>query len=149
MWNKIKTQLKRFKKWIIGFLIGGIALAAGTIMLPSNEYKTINEIVSAENAYYAKYGKYLQVMLGNKLPHYETGTIKEKLGKNVPANIVIDVYETVGGENYQTKYKGYQIQYEDDTAYYSLGFGIQAKERTWTIPKPVPTPVPTASTTTL
>jgi hypothetical protein len=34
MWTKIKTQLKRFKIWIIGFVIGGVALAAGTQFIP-------------------------------------------------------------------------------------------------------------------
>ena len=37
MFQKIKEQLNKFKKWIIALIIGGVALAAGISQLPQPE----------------------------------------------------------------------------------------------------------------
>jgi len=126
----IKQIYNVIKQKLIWLLMGGFALAA-TVSIQPTEYKTTDEIITAEENYFKANGKYLQVLPGNKLPHYETGTVKDKLGKDVPLNIRIDVYET------WDKKRGYQIQYEDDTAYYSIATGTEKVYRTYTKVKPI------------
>lgn len=131
MLKKFYSKIKKRAKW---FFIGGTALAAvgGGVLAFPNEYQTVNEVILAEETYYQINGKYLQILPGNNLPHYETGTVSGKLGKNVPANVRIDVYETFDGK------RGYQISYEDTNAFYSIANGTQAQERTFTKLKPLP-----------
>lgn len=104
---------------IIG--IGGIVLASDL----STEFETPGEIAVKQGLYYQQNGEYLQVLKDNKLPTNEKGFVKEKLGKDLPLNYVIDVYENDKG-------KGYQIRYDDKNAFYSIGYGNESKQRTWT-----------------
>ena len=130
MLKKLKNFIKKKIKW---FIAGGVVLAATiATILPSNEYETIDKIITAQEEYYKINGKYLQIIPNNKLPHYETGTVSDKLGKNVPSNIRIDVYETWDGK------RGYQLFYEDANNFYSIATGTQSAKRTWTKAKPQP-----------
>lgn len=118
-------MITKFYNWIVKNilpLILGVSLAGGTISVLPGDYNTIEEIVSAEQSYYEKNGEYLQVIKGNTLPKGER--VKDKLGKDIPENVRIDVYENKLG-------KGYQIFYEDDVAYYSIATGSEAVHRTW------------------
>lgn len=84
---------------------------------------------AAEDAYFARTGKYLQVKDNNTLPQYETGDVQSKLGQTLPATTVVNVYETAkGGE-------GYQVRTEDALNYYYQGYGPEASSFTYTISK--------------
>ena len=82
------------------------------------------EIAPAEEEYFAKQGKYLQVLAGNRLPHYERGTVAQKLGQNIPADAHVDIYEGPHG-------KGFMIRYTKDGMVYSVGYGPEAKTLTY------------------
>jgi len=92
----------------------------------------------------SKYGRYLQVMPGNTLPSYESGSVQAKFGKALPENIRIDVYTSPHGQ-------GYQIYYEENGVAHSVGYGPEAADRTYTIEFPKPaasatsTPAPSIS----
>ena len=106
-------------------LIGGTAALALGAALTSSE--PVKDIENLQENYFAQHGAYLQILPDNKLPHYESGSVKGKLGKNVPAGYRVDVYEAPTGH-------GYQIIYQDETGVHSKGYGVEAKERTWTRP---------------
>jgi hypothetical protein len=79
------------------------------------------DVAGLEDAYFQKTGSYLQILRGNGLPTYESGTIVEKLGKDVPADAWVHVYEAPGG-------KGYQVLYEDaDGTLHSVGYGPEVR----------------------
>lgn len=130
--------MNKLKKWLIAIFLGSTALAGVITLQPSTEYTTVDEVVTAEENYYKQNGKYLQVLSGSKLPHYEQGTVKDKLGKDIPKGFVVDVYEFEGKQ-------GYQIRYEDVNTLYSVATGTQKIDRTWTRSKPV---ISTVATTT-
>ena len=85
----IKKSYNFIKKNVLWLFIGGTVLAASIGINPSIE----EEIGLLENTYFAKHGKYLQVLPNNKLPDYENGTVQSKLGKTIPDNCSVDVYE--------------------------------------------------------
>lgn len=87
------------------------------------------DIASLEDSYFAKNGKYLQIIPGNLLPDYETGTVIEKLGANIPADARVNVYESPKGF-------GYQVVYQDMGAVYAVGYGPEAADRTYSYPVP-------------
>jgi hypothetical protein len=97
----------------------------------SGAAESVGEIGVLEQEYMSKYGRYLQVMPGNTLPSYESGSVQAKFGKALPENIRIDVYEGPHG-------KGYQIYYEEDGVAHSVGYGPEAADRTFTIEFPKP-----------
>lgn len=134
----IKKIYKYIKEKILLFFIGSTVLAATVALQPSAEYSSIDEVITAQENYYKQNGKYLQVLSGSKLPHYEQGTVKDKLGKDIPSGVIIDVYEFEGK-------RGYQIRYEDETSFYSVATGTEKAFRTWTKSKPV---ISTMATTT-
>src|SRR5580704_19206789 len=85
-----------------------------------------------------KGGNYLQVLPGDKLPPYETGSVSDNLGADVPTNIRVDVYAAPNGD-------GYQITDTDtDGTIYSVGYGPEAQDRTYIISPPA---APVASST--
>lgn len=86
----------------------------------------INRIAILQEDYKATNGKYLQILEGNRLPHYETGRILDKFGERLPENVSINVYTTPEGQ------KGYWLEYKDIDGHYSVGFGPHAAEHTWT-----------------
>ncbi len=55
---------------------------------------------------------------GNALPAYESGTVSDDLGKNIPDNARVDVYESLGGD-------GYQITFQQNGTEYSYGRGVK------------------------
>jgi hypothetical protein len=91
----------------------------------------VGDIMTLEQQYMSKYGRYLQVIPGNTLPSTESGSVQSKFGKALPENIRIDVYESPHG-------KGYQITYEEYGVVHSVGYGPEAGDRTYTIALPVP-----------
>lgn len=133
-------MLTKLKKWLIAIFLGSTALAA-TVALQPTEYSTINEVITAEESYYKQNGKYLQVLQGSKLPHYEQGTVKDKLGKDIPQGFIIDVYEFEGK-------RGYQIRYEDANTFYSVATGTEKTDRTWIKNKPPVSNMEIMATTT-
>jgi hypothetical protein len=89
--------------------------------------ETVTADVSAlQETYYQRTGSYLQILRGNGLPTYESGTVSEKLGGTVPADAWVHVYEAPAG-------KGYQVFYEADGVLHSVGYGPEAVERTFTL----------------
>lgn len=92
------------------------------------ELSTVEDIDLAQKAYFAKTGEYLQVLKDSKLPFYEEGDVKSKLEADVAPEYVVNVYESDTG-------KGYQICTEDIDFKTCTGFGPQAKEYTYQIPK--------------
>lgn len=96
---------------------------------------TASSLATAEDVYFQANGKYLQVRSDGSLPPYETGTASAKLGGNVPPGARVDVYVAKGGP-------GYQTTIVDATGTHSVGFGPEAKERTFDIPAPVATSTP-------
>lgn len=111
------------RRTIAAALTGLVLGAGGTAALPQDTRTPIEATQQLEEAYFAKTGKYLQVLPNNKLPHYESGKTKDKLGKDLPANAIVNVYDGPGG-------KGYQVVYEDADAIYRVGYGPQAEEMT-------------------
>lgn len=90
-----------------------------------------DEIAGLEETYRRQTGKYLQIQPGNALPAYESGSVSEKLGKTIPDNMRIDVYEAPQG-------RGYQITYEEGGILHSIGYGPEAADRTFVITLLVP-----------
>jgi hypothetical protein len=84
----------------------------------------VAEVAALQDAYFQETGGYLQVLPGNGLPTYETGTVAEKLGKNVADDAWVHIYEAPAG-------KGYQVFYEADGVLHSVGYGPEAAERTF------------------
>jgi IstB-like ATP binding protein len=93
---------------------------------------SVSEIATLEQEHMSKYGRYLQVMPGNTLPSYESGSVQAKLGKALPENIRINVYESPHGKGYQIMY------YEEDGVFHSVGYGPEAADRTYTFELPKP-----------
>lgn len=108
-------------------ILGTAALlfGGGVIATQPTDFQTADDITAAETAYHDTTGKYLQVLPNNKAPAYEQGTTKEKLGKDLPANYRVDVYETPKGEH------GYAVSWQDATGSYSKGYGPEATDWTW------------------
>lgn len=125
-------------KWQVLLTALGITATFGaTIIVPvEGQLSSETEIESAQDAYFAQHGKYVQVQKDSKLPEYEKeGTVKDKLGKDLPKDLVIHVYESPEG-------KGYQIIYPDGSSH---GYGPEARNRTWDAH---PLEVPTGPSTT-
>ncbi len=98
---------------------------------------TAKDIPALEDSYFGQHGKYLQILPGNQLPDYETGTVSQKLGTNIDAGIRVDVYVSPHGH-------GYQVTHEENGTIYTVGFGPEAESRTHSYP--VPTPASATST---
>lgn len=120
-------------------ILGGLGLGLfGQAIVDSQRPTTeIRGIATIEDSYFARTGKYLQVLPDSRLPHYESGNVADKLGRELPANSIVDVYEAPEGP-------GYQVRYTDSENEYSVGYGPEAKERTWIQPLPPP-PVATST----
>src|SRR3990167_7987695 len=125
----MRNFYKKIKAKIVWLLVGGTVVIGATLSIggpdipidsiASIRNAEISEIVSAETEYYQANGKYLQVLKGNKLPHYEKGSVAQKLGKTLPANALVNTYLTPEGN------KGFFVQYQDNTGFYSYGYGAK------------------------
>jgi hypothetical protein len=96
-----------------------------TAAAKSDKAEVMADVSTLEENYYQETGSYLQILRGNGLPTYETGTVAQKLGKGVHEDAWVHVYEAPGG-------KGYQVFYEEDGVLHAVGFGPEAAERTFT-----------------
>lgn len=96
------------KLFYIGALLLGAGLVASLVLAkPEPPIKpepplgvvmaTKDEIPALEEAYFAKYGKYLQIKEGNRLPDYETGTVRAKLGKDLPDDVFVHTHKYPNG----------------------------------------------------
>ena len=103
---------KKFKIWIIVFVLGGSAIGVDVAIVTDAE--KVSKITNDLETYYALYQDY---------PHVQKGDLL--LGKALSESFVVNEYETSKGEH------GYEIQYETDTLIVSKGFGAQADKRTW------------------
>ncbi len=83
----------------------------------------VHSVALLEESYFVNHNKYLQILPDNQLPDYESGTVAEKLGSTIPANMRVDVYESPAGH-------GYQISYEENGTSYSFGYGPEFESRT-------------------
>lgn len=100
-----------------------VSLATSTDEVLTVKTLSFEELASAEEKYFANYGHYLQVLpdhtLPKYLPYFEGGTVAEKLGGNLPANVFVDVYDGPRG-------KGFVVSYvASDTRYYT-GYASEA-----------------------
>src|SRR3990167_4814721 len=93
------------KYWYL--LVGVVAIPVVFAALPADEIDTLEKMEVAQEAYFQTHGKYLQILPDNRLPHYENGTVREKLGKIVAPGYRVDVYRTYKGEH------GWQATWED------------------------------------
>ncbi len=115
-------------KALFALLVGSLGVAAFSLgQAPS-------DITAMEEQYFATHGHYLQVEPHNKKPEYTPDTLPSA----IPDNVRIDVYEANEGH-------GYQVITETDTTIDSVGYGVEAKSRTYSIEKP---PKFVSSTTT-
>jgi len=114
---------------IVGLVLSLTGGAALGVVPPE-----LDEINGLQATYFAQHGKYLQIRKGNRLSSNETGTVKEKLGKDIDPEYVVNVYkepESSGGE------WGYQVKWEDEFRKYSSGVGQQKDIRDYSFLKPV------------
>ena len=124
----MKLKIIALTTLILGLAIGILFRLERSSLGALNEFASVTDILIAQQAYFQANGKYLQIKEGNALPHYEAGTVEQKLGKNVPTNIKVDVYAAPTG-------RGYQLYYEDAAARYSVGVGPESASRNYIISK--------------
>lgn len=93
----------------------GIALGVSASSLVPQQ-STLASVSALEDQYFATTGKYLQILPGSQLPSYEKGTVIEKLGQDVPANVSVGTYQSPTGP-------GYFVRYTDAQGDYSYGTG--------------------------
>lgn len=106
----------------------GDAISGTDIILPSNPtFSLVSDIQQSEEEYLktSPDGKYLEVVKGNTLASHISGTVTEKLGKDMPLQVTLD--ETMTGN-----LPGYIIRWEDASSMYSVGGGFGAEVNTWT-----------------
>lgn len=125
-------KIKQFWQGILIVIIGG-GVAIASVSLGADALQTpLQQIHALEQAYILKHGRPLQILSGNRLPHYETGTVKEKFGKNIGAAYSVDIYkepDSRGGE------WGYTAEWEDEDGAYANGVGSLKAYRDFTILK--------------
>lgn len=118
--------------------ISTILIIAATVFLvrsynidaaDSTVFSTKEEIKSAQDDFFLSNGTYLQTTKINKLPSDRIGTVKGRLGKDMPSNFYVNVY---GGP----KGQGYEVVEETDTEIIVTGYGVEASSRTYRITKP-------------
>lgn len=97
----------------------------GAIALGATQPASIPEIQTMETDYFKAHGHYLQVEPMNKKPDYTVDT----LPLSIPDNVRIDVYQAKTGF-------GYQIITDNASTIDSVGFGVEAQARTYTLQKP-------------
>ena len=141
MLTKMKNWFKKKLKWLIFGILGiGVAFAA---VITDTSLNSLSEIQQAQETYFAQTGEYLQIIQTNKLPSYKTGTVKEKLGKDVSSGFKVDIYETSKGE------KGYQITEYDNWGHPKItAFGVEANSRNYTHPEFGIEPIKSSATST-
>lgn len=122
----MQTILKKYR-YYIAVVLGAGAISLGAL---TDKYDTLAEIKAAEDAYFATNGKYLQVLPGNKLPHYEAGTVSSKIGRSIGENIKVVTYITPEGVH------GYQVIFDEVDNVKAFGFGPMAESLTYTFNKP-------------
>jgi len=113
-----------------------IATSSPSVALRANP-ATAHEIAALEDAYYARFGRYLQIMPGNKMPRYPSASVVENFGASVADDVQVDVYESPHGA-------GYQISYDSLGTRYTVGYGPEAAARTYS--RPLSAPVATSTT---
>lgn len=114
---------------ILAFIIAAFLAALIYDNQPSfgdatTKYQTPKEIQTALEQHYRSHGEYIQVLPDSKLPLDEQGTVAQKLGKDLPPEITVHVYEHSQGD-------GYQIMWETPTEIHSISVGPESKDRTW------------------
>lgn len=128
-------------KYIFASMLG-ITLAISTLvrgdLTPVDSMLVETEVSSLQDSYFDETGKYLQVLKGNRLPTYESGSVEEKLGQPIDNSVEVNVYEGPLG-------KGYSMVYDTGTEIKSVGFGPQSADFTYSLVKKVP-PISATST---
>lgn len=87
---------------------------------------TPDTVLALQETYYAAHGEYLQVKRGSALPERHKGTVKQKIGVDLPPNMEVHTYVTPEGK------KGFQVLWEDNKGRHSVGYGPEAADLTWT-----------------
>jgi hypothetical protein len=95
----------------------GLTLGAGGVTALPNDFSSLDEIASAQNAHMQRTGSYF-LSTDNKSPRSE-------LGKHLPEGYQLYTYVSPRGE------KGWWIEYSDAETFYSVGYGVLADERTY------------------
>lgn len=117
-----------------------IATSTLSVKIEESVVFSPQEVSALEDAYFARFGRYLQIMPGNRLPKYPSASVADALGVNLPADMRVDVYENPTGI-------GYQISYDSLGVRYSVGYGPEAASRTYSYQ--LPTLASTTSTSSL
>lgn len=116
---------------ILATAIGVHIAQGGSTPLPNataSTFGTVEEFDTAESNFKATSpdGHYAQVIKdGTPSPSKKNATIKGLLGKDTPTNTWVDEYQSPLG-------MGYQMYYEDATAWYSVGKGPESAARNYT-----------------
>lgn len=112
---------------LLPYIFGAIALTAvASVQVFGATTLTIQDIETAQTAYFAAHGTYYQVLPNNTKPPYLADDPQTALGGRLPTNMRIDTYKQADGQ------QGYWITTETATAITSVGYGPQAAEHTGT-----------------
>ncbi len=88
-------------------------------------YSDFASIQQAEENYFKTHQAYFQVLPNNVVPSYETGDVATNLGKSLPPQARIDIYQTPDGS------WGYQIIFDSNGVIYSVATGTESTDRTF------------------
>ena len=125
MFKKIKQQLKRFKNWIITFIIGSAVLASGLAVLPD---QTIDNQINAEV-------KKIEAMI--KSDRQANGKYKRQDKKNIDGvDYEVHEYETSTGEIGYTIFIIKEVDGVISTKAISTGIEKASRESDWQIYNP-------------
>ena len=141
--------IKKFWRWIIGFIIGGVALAGGLqiINTPNKtlEQQILQTIEAAQQDYYQTHNRYFQGLPTSKeipiststpdnlnaKPFYQTENWDDFISlSNLPFQIEIHQYKGPKGD-------GYQVFFRDSKGIRSYGYGPEAEGKTFEIINPI------------
>lgn len=89
----------------------------------------IDDITADQEKYFAEHGEYLPILPNGKLLPGKAGSVAEKLGRDIPADAFVEVYDGPRG-------KGYRVAYTHGNKYYSVGYGPDAAAFTYSYDLP-------------
>lgn len=154
--NWLKEKLRKFWKIIVAVLIGGVALAAGTVFVGTSTQETdiLKAIEVVQTSYYQTHGRYFQGLQTSKSiptsdiapdnldvkPFYQTEKWSDfiKFPNKLPFQIEIHQYKGPKGD-------GYQVFFRDKKGMRSYGYGPDAQSQTFEIINLIPSTIATST----
>jgi len=108
----------KIKLWITGILASIAFIFSGLFVgepLGAPSLDTLHKLETAQEAHKNATGRYLQILKNNRLPSYETGSVRNKLGNTIPTNWEVQVYDEPESRG---STHGYYIMHSDDEGEY-------------------------------